>query len=710
MITQPERQSPFQVEEGTRTPGNATRRVPDTEFFAQRKNFTTAHKAWRKWALLHIQQNPLLFPLAPVQKDAATLRDQIDEEASRLGALARILSVLYGDPGWANPADPVDNIVYIILGRSTPIETARTAFDRLKQDFASWDDLLPIAIPDLAARIRNTGLATLKATSIIHSLQIIRDRFGAISLDRMNSWSDEEVADFLTNLPEVGPKSAYCVMMYSLGRDVFPVDTHVARVLERVGLFGSLGFSLAGLHRKEIQKRLAQLIPPDLRYSLHVNLIAHGRKFCTSSDPNCEFCPINRFCQHFRSLKVEEAIKSGKPTIVDLFCGAGGLSEGFRQAGFRTVLAIDHDPSAIRTFRLNHPEIPDDRVVCQDLRDFTRDSERIGRLLEGQEVDVLVGGPPCQGFSRIGWRARGATRKHQPSEDDRNHLYEEVITLLKIVRPRVVVMENVPGIGEVCFPDGFTFQTVVEQAMRETGYTPSSWTLNAAQYGVPQMRIRRVIVGTRLSQTGIAAPIPSFRAVSSQYRHTAAMEQELFDNLPEPVSVEEAIGDLRPLGIDDGAWVDHYPLESTAELSRFLKGIRHPTGLVFSHVSRFQNMGDLERFANLAPGETYMDLLKRRPDLQNYRTDAFDDKYYRLPPDRPSRTIVAHLRKDGNSFIHPLQTRSITVREAARLQSFDDQYIFTGSRGDQFQQIGNAVPPLMAKAIAEAILEHFSPK
>jgi DNA (cytosine-5)-methyltransferase 1 len=132
-----------------------------------------------------------------------------------------------------------------------------------------------------------------------------------------------------------------------------------------------------------------------------------------------------------------------------------------------------------------------------------------------------------------------------------------------------------------------------------------------------------------------------------------------------------------------------------------------PHGFIFSHVSRFQNDTDLERFRTLRPGETYMDLLEKRPDLENYRTDGFDDKYYRLRGDQPCRTIVAHLRKDGNSFIHPTQVRSLSVREAARVQSFSDSYIFTGSRGDQFEQIGNAVPPLLAEAVARELLVHI---
>lgn len=483
------------------------------------------------------------------------------------------------------------------------------------------------------------------------------------------------------------------------------------RVLQRLGLFTSLGFELARLATEKQQEVLSMLLPPETKPIVAAGLKLHAQQFCHLDKPLCQQCPINRFCTHFRKEEVAQAKTSGKPTIVDLFCGAGGLSDGFRRAGFRTILAIDHNPKALRTFKLNHPEVDPLAVVCQDLRDFTKDAQRIKELLNGQEVDVLVGGPPCQGFSRIGWRARGTTRTFAPSEDQRNHLYQEVITLLRLVKPKVVLMENVPGIGEVRFPDGASFQSVVEKAMQQEGYTPTTWTLNAAQYGVPQMRVRRVIIGTRLNSSSgaVAAPPPQYRAISRQYRHTCVVEQELFESLEDPITLFEAIGDLPPLGVDDGHWIDHHAPTQDALSSRYLQRYpsRHPLGLLFSHKTRYQNPSDLERFGCLRPGETYMDLIAQRPELQNYRTDAFDDKYYRLRPDKPSRTIVAHLRKDGNSFVHPTQVRSLSVREAARLQSFDDAYIFTGSRGDQFEQIGNAVPPLMAQAMAEAILKHL---
>ena len=178
--------------------------------------------------------------------------------------------------------------------------------------------------------------------------------------------------------------------------------------------------------------------------------------------------------------------------------GAGGLSEGFRQAGFRTVLAVDSNPVALRTYRLNHPEVPEDRVICEDLVDFRRDGERLRTLLGDQKIDVLIGGPPCQGFSRAGWRSRGTGRRFMASEDDRNYLFQELVGLLHVMKPRIFVMENVPGVGEVKFEDGTNFLDVMQNnVMWRAGYTTDVWILNAAAYGAPQNRVRKIIVGVQ---------------------------------------------------------------------------------------------------------------------------------------------------------------------------------------------------------------------
>ena len=681
----------------------------DVEFYPARKSFTPEHLAWRKRMLQQIATHSDLFPRAVEFGSTSASRDGLDEEASRIQAISSILTALYVDSDHNNPTDPVDDLVYILLSRKTSIRSAHSVLQKLQLEFPNWDALLSAKPANLVRLIGSGGLVAKKISAIRGALQALKLEFGSITLEPARDWSDDQLFSFLTGLPEVGPKTAYCVMMYAFKRHVFPVDTHVGRLLARLGVFKVFGLNLVNKGHKQRQEILKDLIPPGLRYQMHVNLITHGQKVCTATKPSCGDCALNRFCATYREARVRHAVRSNKPTVVDLFCGAGGLSEGFHQAGFRTVLAVDQNPVAIRTYRLNHPEVPEDRVLCEDLRDFNKDARRLRDVLGDQEVDVLIGGPPCQGFSRAGWRSRGSGKRFEPGEDDRNHLYAELINLLRLVRPKVVLMENVPGIGEVRFPDGSSFQEVTEQAMRELGYTPTTWMLNAAHHGVPQMRFRRVIIGTRLDTKPVNEPVPKYWSPSNQFRLAMLSQTSLLEKLEPPITLMEAIGDLPVLDVDDGQWTRQHSTQTKTSRSRYLEHFnpRHPQGLLFSHVSRFQNEKDLERFTNLEPGETYMDLIRKRPDLENYRTDAFDDKYFRLEPDKPSRTIVAHLRKDGNGFIHPTQLRSLSVREAARLQSFRDDYIFTGSRGDQFVQIGNAVPPLMALSMGETVRQHL---
>ena len=684
--------------------------VEDASMWPLRKNFSAQHNRWRNRMVTHLRANPDQFPLLGERTggDPARIRDLIDEEAASQQVCTRILQVTYPDRDLGNHSDPLDELVYIMISRRTRESAYQGVFQNLRLHFPDWVDMADAPAEEIERIIGPAGLGEVRAHALQQTLRAIHAELGSYSLERLREWTDDRIEAFLCKLPGVGPKSAYCVMMYSLGRAAFPVDTHNRRVLERLGIFRQAGLDLGTVgDHKRAQAILAHLIAPELRHSLHVSLVHHGREVCQPT-PRCEECAVSPMCSFFRARKVREAEQSTGPTMVDLFCGAGGLSEGFRQAGYRTVLAVDSSPVALRTYRINHPEVPEERIICEDLKDFRQDGERLARLIADQPVDVLIGGPPCQGFSRAGWRSRGTGRRFTATEDDRNYLFRELVGLLEVMRPRVFVMENVPGLGEVQFADGASFLGVMRQAMEDAGYRTTLWLLNAAAYGVPQHRVRKIIVGVRDGDPP-AMPPARYRAAAFQYReHSRSTD----DSLPLAITLGEAIADLPALASDDGEWITRH--RNAGAGSRSLdtsdgssKGILHPHGLLFSHVSRYQNPTDLERYMELQPGENYMRLIARRPELQNYRTDGFEDKYYRLDPAQPSKTIVAHLKKDGNSYIHPSQTRSITVREAARLQSFPDTYIFTGSRGDQFTQIGNAVPPLLARAIAQQLLTLF---
>ena len=203
-----------------------------------------------------------------------------------------------GLPDWVTKFDPVDELVYIILSRKTREEAYQASFQALKKRFQSWDEVLLAEQSAVFELVDSGGLGEKKTRSIVGALAELDSRFGACTLEPTRSWTDEKLFRFLCGLPEVGPKSARCIMMYSLDRKVFPVDTHVGRVLSRIRPFNALGADLSGKNHKKLQRVLPPLIPPDLRYSLHVNLIAHGRAICKFQRPRCDDCCIWKDCIH----------------------------------------------------------------------------------------------------------------------------------------------------------------------------------------------------------------------------------------------------------------------------------------------------------------------------------------------------------------------------------------------------------------------------
>jgi DNA (cytosine-5)-methyltransferase 1 len=374
---------------------------------------------------------------------------------------------------------------------------------------------------------------------------------------------------------------------------------------------------------------------------------------------------------------LQQLADSRVPKIIDLFCGAGGMSEGFVNAGFAVAAAFDHDLQACSTFGANIPA----KVLCKDISEIKEPAA----MLEGLElsgIDAIIGGPPCQGFSVVGRaRIRSLEESEQVRLLARNELYQHFFRFVEAFQPSIFVMENVPAL------ENFEAGAYLEAIRRESdrlGYVLESETIDAVDHGVPQTRRRLIIVGSRIGRL---------------FRWPRTIHEQ------DKVSLINAIGDLPAVMPPSLKECLPYPGNLTlTPYQQLMRSRVRPDDkkVIYDHIVRPVRQDDIEIFTHMKPGDRYIDI---DPQYRRYNSASFEDKYYMLKPDAPGVTITAHLAKDGYRYIHwdTAQHRTISVREAARIQSFGDHFRFAGSRSSRFRQIGNAVPPLMAEKIAEQV-------
>lgn len=388
-------------------------------------------------------------------------------------------------------------------------------------------------------------------------------------------------------------------------------------------------------------------------------------------------------------------------TFIDLFSGCGGFSLGLQWAGLRCLAAIDFNNSAIETFKRNHPEVP--VALVKDLTRFA--PKELDRTLGSTPVDVIVGGPPCQGFSKAR-QVGGSNHGERLIYDPRRELYREFLKYVAYYQPAVFVMENVPGIRSAA---GGEFFTAVQVDSRELGYRVIPYEALAWRFGVPQKRIRQLIIGTRRE-------LPLF--IPERYiRETHVDPGELAPRGKQPaVTLGEAIGDLPEVLAGDERHMQPYDLAlRKAHVQRY--GRRYTYGVLevhkakelAGHAARPHSLRDKRDFLRLREGETSRAAIARGVEMEfPYDREHFKDRYTRQHRDQLCSTIVAHLKKDGLMFIHPTQTRSLTPREAARVQSFPDTFEIPQERTRSYAEIGNAVPPLVGKAVGLAVQEYLT--
>jgi DNA (cytosine-5)-methyltransferase 1 len=403
--------------------------------------------------------------------------------------------------------------------------------------------------------------------------------------------------------------------------------------------------------------------------------------------------------------------------FIDLFAGAGGLSEGFIRSGFKPIAHVEMNKDACNTLKTRasyhylkeHNKLSEyfkylkGEIKRQDLWDLipvniinsvinseiSKDSlptifDNIDQELDGQKVDLIIGGPPCQAYSVAG-RARDPKGM---SEDPRNHLYKYYVEFLKRYNPKVFVFENVPGILSA---NNGTYLKMIFDAVKNAGYDLNYKVLNAKNFNVLQDRKRVIIIGWKKE---LALKYPEFEEVLPKHK----VLNDLFSDLPKLKNGEGSFG------------IVPYSKKPTKYLVD--SNIRNGIDFTTQHISRPNNINDLEiykiaveKWVNDHKRLNYSELPKRL--IRHSNVESFTNRFQVVNHDGISHTVVAHIAMDGHYYIHPDidQNRSISVREAARIQSFPDDYFFESSRTSAFKQIGNAVPVLMAEGIAKKVIE-----
>jgi DNA (cytosine-5)-methyltransferase 1 len=388
------------------------------------------------------------------------------------------------------------------------------------------------------------------------------------------------------------------------------------------------------------------------------------------------------------------------PRVLDMFSGCGGLSVGLSEAGFRVVGGLDADSDAIATFKKSHPQSLGFQV---DARRFVDDIESFTKSTDG--IDVLVGGPPCQGFCVI--------NPKRSQDDPRNACIQVFLDAALALKPKAVVMENVPGL--LTLAKGFAYEKVCE-VLGAAGFTTSAMVLQAAHYGVPQSRWRLFIVGLKGRQ--FSFPDPTHRAIirpniAGGRRMTMHIPpaDDLFTALCPAVTVADAISDLPPIRNGGGKPVSSYRKDAFTD---FQANVRASCEVLSNHQT-------------LRLGDAYMDRIKAIPNEGMCWKDLPEDlipanirrsrekwkcdtptRFGRLRNDGLFTTILTRPEPYWGSFIHPSQHRVISVREAARAQSFPDHVVFQGDLPSQYRQVGNAIPPLLAKVLGQALLRQLA--
>ncbi|MFT5874834.1 MAG: DNA (cytosine-5)-methyltransferase 1 [Clostridium sp.] len=401
---------------------------------------------------------------------------------------------------------------------------------------------------------------------------------------------------------------------------------------------------------------------------------------------------LMKYMDYYREKAVNVYYKDRESaTVVDFFCGAGGMSLGFYQNGFKTLLANDIEDVCTETYSFNHSEIPKEKIITGDIKVIV---DKIDDYIS-EKVDIIIGGPPCQGFSMA--------NRQRIIDDSRNILYKYYVRGVEKLKPKFFVMENVKGMISVAEQVKEDFHN-----LEGTDYDVCYHVFNARDFSVPQNRERLIYIGVR---SDISEKLNITAKAIIEEIEASAKGMKKYD-------LQDAIKDLRelqPLRKKNSTKSDTEESGKKIEYNRVKQCNEYVdlinqdfrSALIFNHKTRYNNDRDIEIFGRMMPGDNSSS--ERIADIMPYksRSHMFKDKYYKLKLNEVCKTITAHMKFDCNMYIHPNQARGLTPREAARVQSYPDNYYFLGPFTKTYMQIGNSVPPLMSRRIAYILKKYI---
>lgn len=622
--------------------------------------------------------------------------------------------------------DPLDAVAAVVLG--SPVDAPAERFfqrqprrtvRKLREQYGSWEDISSMNYNELSEALHDAcslkGVSKDRVSRLEELLMAVRetDYTDGVTLRDFSRVQYQSYVDVLASVSGIEQDDGWWLLQTAFDKPVWPTDPCVDKLLCALGLLDPDDLHTSEGRRHALEEELTDRLIGPLYRALATHAVTAGTDVCS------EDCEIRKFLLTHR-LRQQQMERTG-PTVVDLFSGAGGLSCGLRQAGYDIKWAIDIDTDAVATYRLNHPEIPHQNVVCGDVREVNL-TARIQDVVS--DPDLLVGGPPCQSLSKAGYRSRrGDDEDYSILDDDRTTLYTQYVKAVEELRPKGIVMENVEGmVNEVGNTGIRVIDWVLEdlEKLSETGpgYDVEFKSQDMTELGVPQKRERVLLVGIRDDLT----------------ENTTA--NDLLGELSiegETPSIQQGLSGLPRLRRGEGGRL--LSMTGRGSKSDYVSthSLTKGTNLCFNHQARDHPMEKDQILFDeaLSPGDTGWDVKYNSDgeyaeyieyDVGTAENQRFGDKYRMLEWSKPSPTIVAHLAKDANGYVlpdyykharpnservDPERNRGITPREAARLQSFPDDYIFLGSFTSWFKQIGNAVPPVAGKRIGKVLKSLF---